>query len=154
MIREAKRSAAKEHNKAKFQFGVIEALPFDDERFDIVRFDVVLSSMMLHHLPPEVKVAGLRETFRVLKPGGRLMVIDVDKPTGLLGRILMYPWHKNAAVKDNIEGHITGFIHATWAPCLARMQRNQDLSCSIRLRILMKSGVYYLPVFIDFLNMV
>ena len=105
MIQVAKHKAAKVHSKAHFQLGVIESLPFEDERFDIV-----LSSMMLHHLPPELKVAGLREIFRVLKSGGRLMVVDVDKPTGMLGRVLMFPWRKDPAVKDNLEGHVPEFI--------------------------------------------
>lgn len=105
MIQVAKRKAAKAHSKADFKLGVVESLPFEDERFDIV-----LSSMMLHHLPPELKVAGLREIFRVLKSGGRLMVIDVDKPTNLIGRVLMFPWRKDPAVKDNLEGHVPEFI--------------------------------------------
>jgi len=105
MIQVAKRCAVKVHSKANFQLGVVESLPFEDERFDIV-----LSSMMLHHLPPELKVTGLREIFRVLKSGGRLMVIDVDKPTSLIGRVLMFPWRKDPAVKDNLEGHVLEFI--------------------------------------------
>lgn len=105
MIQVAKRSAAKVHSKADFQIGVVESLPFVDERFDIV-----LSSMMLHHLPPELKVTGLREIFRVLKPGGRLMVVDVDIPTSLIGRVLMFPWRKDPSVKDNLKGHVPEFI--------------------------------------------
>lgn len=105
MIQVAKEKAVKEHSKANFQLGVIESLPFDDESFDIV-----LSSMMLHHLPPELKVTGLREIFRVLKPAGRLMVVDVDKPTSLTGRMLMFPWRNDPALKANLEGHVTELI--------------------------------------------
>ena len=105
MIQVAERNAVKVHSKANFQLGVVESLPFENERFDIV-----LSSMMLHHLPPELKVAGLREIFRVLKSGGRLMVVDVDKTTGILGQVLMFPWRKDPAVKDNLEGHVPEFI--------------------------------------------
>lgn len=105
MIQVAQRCAAKAKSKAHFQLGIVESLPFEDERFDIV-----LSSMMLHHLPPELKVTGLREIFQVLKPGGRLMVVDLDKPTSLIGRVLMFPWRKNLAMKDNLEGHVSEFI--------------------------------------------
>lgn len=105
MIQVAKCSATKAHSKAYFQLGVVESLPFEDERFDSV-----LSSMMLHHLPPVLKVAGLEEIWRVLKPDGRLMVIDVDRPTGMLGQVLMFPWRNDPAVKDNLEGHIYEFI--------------------------------------------
>lgn len=47
----------------QFQQGDVGALPFDDERFDIV-----LSLNGFHAFPD--KEAAYRETFRVLKPGG------------------------------------------------------------------------------------
>lgn len=56
-----------------FRSGVIESLPFDD-----AAFDVVTSSLMMHHLPAELKEKGLAEIRRVLKVGGRLVVADFD----------------------------------------------------------------------------
>ena len=50
---------------------MIEQLPFPDQTFD-----VVLSTLMMHHLPAGVKRQGLAEIARVLKPGGRLVIAD------------------------------------------------------------------------------
>lgn len=105
MIQVAKQGAAKAQSNAEFQTGVIESLPFKDEHFDLV-----LSSMMFHHLPPELKKSGLEEMYRVLKPGGRLMIVDFGKPSSLLARWLLFPWRNDIMVKDNLEGRITEFI--------------------------------------------
>ncbi|MGH7331670.1 MAG: class I SAM-dependent methyltransferase, partial [Candidatus Rokuibacteriota bacterium] len=43
---------------------------------------VVLSSLMLHHLPDEVKRRGLAEIHRVLKPAGRLVAVDFGATPG------------------------------------------------------------------------
>ena len=40
-------------------------------------FDRVLSSMMLHHLDSDAKTAAAAEVFRVLRPGGRLHLVDM-----------------------------------------------------------------------------
>jgi ubiquinone/menaquinone biosynthesis C-methylase UbiE len=56
----------------RFEQGYAQQLPYAADTFDRV-----LSSMMLHHLVPDVKVATLAEAFRVLKPGGEMHVVDI-----------------------------------------------------------------------------
>ena len=46
-------------------------LPFDDDRFDLV-----MTSMVIHEVPDAERIALLREMARVAKPDGRLLVID------------------------------------------------------------------------------
>jgi ubiquinone/menaquinone biosynthesis C-methylase UbiE len=74
MIAVARRKAAGRDLAIDFQIGLIEQLAFPDDSFD-----VVLSSLMMHHLPEELKRQGLAEIARVLKPGGRLLVLDFQR---------------------------------------------------------------------------
>ena len=71
MIEVAKEKAAKAGSDIDFQVALIEAIPFPDATFDLVT-----SSLMLHHLPDDLKRTGLDEIRRVLKPGGRFMAMD------------------------------------------------------------------------------
>jgi ubiquinone/menaquinone biosynthesis C-methylase UbiE len=71
MIARATRKAEKAGVNAVFQLAAAEQLPYPDHRFDIV-----LSTMMLHHLPRTTREQCAREIKRVLKPGGRVLAVD------------------------------------------------------------------------------
>jgi ubiquinone/menaquinone biosynthesis C-methylase UbiE len=70
-IARARAKAARRNLPIDFQIGVIERLPFPDQTFD-----VVFSTLMMHHLPKSLKRQGLGEISRVLKPGGRVVIAD------------------------------------------------------------------------------
>jgi ubiquinone/menaquinone biosynthesis C-methylase UbiE len=57
----------------EFQVATAEALPFPAEHFD-----VVVSSLMLHHLPDDLRVAVLQEARRVLRTAGTLLVVEAQ----------------------------------------------------------------------------
>src|SRR5499427_3868342 len=74
----APRQIARARSKARradlaidFRVAAIEALSFPAGSFD-----VVTSTLMMHHLPGDLKRQGLAEILRVLQPGGRLVVCD------------------------------------------------------------------------------
>ena len=72
-----------------FQKASIANLPFSDGSFD-----VVISSMMFHHLPVNIKEKGLQEIYRVLKKEGRLYLADFCTPGYLTAplMLLMFIW--------------------------------------------------------------
>jgi SAM-dependent methyltransferase len=71
----ARRKAERASLLVDFQSGGIEQIPFADRSFD-----VVLSTFMMHHLSDDLKHQGLSEVARVLKSGGRLLIVDFKRP--------------------------------------------------------------------------
>lgn len=78
MLEVAERNAAEHGVSIETAVADAEQLPFPDDSFDLV-----VGHAFLHHLPvPEL---ALREAFRVLRPGGRLVI--AGEPTELGDRI-------------------------------------------------------------------
>ena len=71
MIARARRKAASATGDVAFDVGLAQSLPYPD-----AKFDVVLSTVMLHHLPRAAREDAVREARRVLKPGGRFLAVD------------------------------------------------------------------------------
>jgi len=78
-----------------------QKLPYADGEFDRV-----LSSMMLHHLDDDVKADAAAEVFRVLRPGGRLHLVDVGGDMtardGLAARRMLRSRHVTGNLGDSI----------------------------------------------------
>ncbi len=66
------KAASAGRGNVSFAVGDALALPFED-----ARFDVVYSLASIKHWPDRAQ--GIREVFRVLKPGGRMIVVEVDR---------------------------------------------------------------------------
>jgi ubiquinone/menaquinone biosynthesis C-methylase UbiE len=80
-LRRARRKAARRNLPIRYEQGFAGELPLPD-----ASFDRVLSAFMLHHLDAEERLRAFREVRRVLRPGGRLHVVDVDgTPSGRAG---------------------------------------------------------------------
>ncbi len=62
-----------------YEVGEGQALPFPD-----VSFDIVVSSFAVHHMPRSARGAAVREMFRVLRPGGRLLIAEFRPPVNPL----------------------------------------------------------------------
>jgi ubiquinone/menaquinone biosynthesis C-methylase UbiE len=81
MVARARKKATRAGVHARFELAVIESLPFANGEFD-----VVLSSLMIHHLPRKIRPAAFSEVFRVLKPGGRFLAVDFKPPGSKMGQ--------------------------------------------------------------------
>lgn len=85
MIEQARHKADHAQLALDFQVQTVEHLSFPDQSFDRV-----FSTLMMHHLPDQLKLQALSEIRRVLKPQGRLMILDFARPISFSSRIISH----------------------------------------------------------------
>jgi SAM-dependent methyltransferase len=89
-LRLARRMATERGLPIHWRQGDAEALPYDDASFDLVTI-----AMVLHELPQATIHAVLRECRRVLKPGGRLLMLE-NRLIGDPLRDWLLGWHSQS----------------------------------------------------------
>jgi ubiquinone/menaquinone biosynthesis C-methylase UbiE len=107
MLKVAKYKSAGQNIEVNFDEGFTNKLPYPDASFDIV-----MSSIMIHHLETPDKEKTAQEVFRVLKPGGELHIIDFGKPVSWYGKLLGPFLHNFEEANDNIDGKLPGMFGA------------------------------------------
>lgn len=83
----------------EFSEAMSDAMPYPNESFDLV-----LTTLMLHHLSREGKQGTVAEMYRVLRPGGALLGLDFAEPRGPIGRGLRPFTRRFERVAENLDG--------------------------------------------------
>jgi SAM-dependent methyltransferase len=104
ILKIARKKAERAGVEVRFDRAMAHDLPYPD-----ASFQRVLSSLLFHHLDHDGKGHAVREVFRVLEPGGELLVADWGRPSGRLMRTLFYgvqllDGFENT--RDNVEGRL------------------------------------------------
>jgi len=106
MIRVARKK--RQNAVCRFEVAAAEDLPFEDDSFD-----AAASSLFFHHVPLDLKKKTFAETWRVLKPGGRLIVADMHTPTTWMGSLISYTARYilfQPEIGENIRGVLPGLM--------------------------------------------
>lgn len=109
----AKQKAKKTGVRVYFVQAGADSLPIDSRSIDIV-----VSSLVFHHMPTEIKKKAIKEIYRILKKDGRFLLADFGKAEGffysvfvIIVRLLRLP--ESRTLRDNVEGKIPVFLKET-----------------------------------------
>jgi ubiquinone/menaquinone biosynthesis C-methylase UbiE len=93
MLARAEKKAQKAGVEVVLGNAIAQALPFPD-----AQFDVVLATLMLHHLPRKGRQECATEMCRLLKPGGRVLAVDFGSPAREQRGVLKH-FHRHGHLK-------------------------------------------------------
>ena len=102
--------AGKKRGSGNCRFEVMAA---EDLSFEDQSFDAVVSSLFFHHVPLDLKEKALSESFRILRPGGRLIIADMHIPTTWMGALVSHVsrwFFMQPQIGENIRGVLPSVI--------------------------------------------
>ena len=99
------RKAARASLSIDWDHGLAARLPYTAGSFD-----VVLCSLVVHHLVSEDKLRAFREVRRVLQPAGRFHILDFGPPLGFVSRVQAMIVSRLEEAGDNLRGRIPGML--------------------------------------------
>jgi ubiquinone/menaquinone biosynthesis C-methylase UbiE len=92
----------------KLDEGMSDMLPYPD-----CSFDLVVSSLVFHHLGTEEKIRSLEQIFRVLTPGGGLIIADFGKPKTIIMKAVSLVMRNFEKTAGNFQGLIPLLIRSS-----------------------------------------
>ena len=109
VLQRAQRKIAQSGHSVALRQGSATALPYAAESFDLV-----VSSLVFHHLTCGEKLQAMREIHRVLAPGGELHLGDFGEPDSRAMRVVSFLTEKigREHVADNFAGMLMPMLEA------------------------------------------
>jgi SAM-dependent methyltransferase len=104
-LNHARRKASRAGVDVQFDQGFADTLAYQSDSFD-----AVFSSFMFHHLETDLKQKTLSEVRRVLKPSGRLHLLDFEVHESGSGHTHWQLFHSHKRLKDNSQNRILSLL--------------------------------------------
>jgi SAM-dependent methyltransferase len=77
-----------------------------------------VSTLVFHHLPDDTKRAAFREVARLLRQGGRFLLVDFGQPQTVLSRSLQLVgslFDGRANLRGNLAGRLPPMLRKAWS---------------------------------------
>ena len=91
----------------QWDHGMAFALPYPDHSFD-----VVVTSLVIHHLVSADKQRVFQEVRRILRPGGRFHIVDFGRPFSPITRLQARVMKRLEEAADNFAGRVLPMLRA------------------------------------------
>lgn len=106
-----------------FTEGDASRMPFQKESFDIS-----VISLALHEIPAGTALAVLAEMKRVTRPGGHIIITELNKKRGLFGDILftLLQWIETPYFRDYLRHGLSAYIEDAGLPVVSIQRHLSD----------------------------